>query len=204
MEIETLKMLRAEAQSHRTRLEQLHQKWGDKAHASAPSRIHLPVPSEATYLTKILLTQVTTRCRQFQESKKERRLDARRWAKAVERHNKEKKAKEQRRRKEKRKFLEARARGMSGLVFRDFWKSCHKIVKFKCDSQFKARKKLENKRKVDGFLKMQSRLADEILTEIRLSHGNRRVTSHAVKHGYVPRVRIEDFDGKNDKRTRRR
>lgn len=197
MEIETLKKLRAELKSHRKRLESLHEEWGDKANASAPSIIHWPVAPDSTFRTKILLAQVVSRYRNFADSKKERRLDARRWAKGVERYRKEKKAKEERRIKEKRKFLEARARGLSGLVFRNYWKSCHKIVKYKCDSQYKARKKLENKRRVDGFLKMQSRLADEILREIRLSHGNRRVTQHRVKHGYVPRVRIEDFDGKS-------
>ena len=207
MELQTLIYLRSYLDEQTQKLEDLRDVHGDKANYQKPAHVFLKKKKKPKTLHLLLLEQIKEKAKDFQLERKEKRGERKKFAKGVKKSLKEIKERKKRKKKEEKKKRELRAKLISGLVFKDFWKGCHKIVKFRRDSEFKARKKRENKRKVDDFLKMQSKLADEILREIKLTHAHRKAgggLGQRVQHSQQVRTRIEEFDGEVDKRTRTR
>ena len=198
---ETLNDLKRLYSEKAEELERFKEEWGDKTHFSKAGHIYFKGLSRQMHLQYLMMEQVKQRAKAVELTKKENRSEFKRNAKAVERFLKDRKEQKRKKIKEAKKQKEARAKAISGLVFKDFWKNCHKIAKFRRECEYKAQKKRENKQKVDDFLKMQSRLADEILREIKLSHAVKRRKLERQNRPSPgderPRTRIEDFDGRS-------
>jgi hypothetical protein len=199
MELQTLNYLRSRLKEHENQLEELRKEHGDKVNYQKPSHTHFKPNLGKRHLHLLWMGQIQERSKEFELQKKENRSDRKKFAKAVKKSLKELKDRKVRKQKEEKRQREHQAKLVSGLVFKDYWKNCHKIVKFRRESEFKAKKKRENKQRVDDFLKMQSRLADEILREIKLTHAHRKAGGGLgiQKMGSNRiRTRIEEFDGK--------
>jgi hypothetical protein len=198
MELQTLIYLRSFLDKQTKKLEDLREEHGDKISYQKPSHIFFKKKQKTKNIHLLLLEQIKDKAKDFQIERKEQKSERKKLAKLVEKSLKEIKERAKRKKKEEKKKRELKAKMISGMVFKDFWKGCHKIVKFRRDSEFKAQKKRENKKRVDDFLKMQSRLADEILKEIKLTHAHRKAGGGLGVHlqdSDKVRTRIEEFDG---------
>lgn len=137
-----------------------------------------------------VVSQISEKLGTVSDSKRQRTVEQRKVAKAAAKEVVAAKEKAEREKAETVKRQVNNAKIVSNAVYRGFWTSSLKLLRFTSERQEKLRNKQEQERKMNQFLKTQSELADEILGEIQQQTAALKVTTAADRSDKKTRLVI--------------
>jgi SNF2 family DNA or RNA helicase len=170
MEFKGLAYLKNVLSEKRGALASFRDSYGEKLLADVPQPYRLSsytIKGDSNTLYYFAMNEVPRIQTEMAEQGKARQQNLKKLVKLAVKSLDKRKEREERERHEVKKGQINIAKVVSAAVYKSFWQTSFRILKFLQEKKFKLKQKKIEERKINNFLRVQSELADEILADIK-------------------------------------